>query len=158
MAKPTLILMVGLPYSGKTTRALELEKERNAVRLSPDEWQVRLFGQDSLDTNHRKRHDLIKTMMWELAERLLLAGVDVILDYGFWTREEREDYRLRAAKLGAGSEIVFMDTSIEELYRRMHERNNSVPKGSYVIPIPMLAGWIPRFQKPDIDEWKLTTI
>jgi predicted kinase len=145
--------MVGLPFSGKTTRAMELEKERNAVRLSPDEWQVRLFGQDSLDANHRKRHDLIENMMWEIGERMLLVGTNVILDYGFWRKEERDDYRARAAKLGASTEIVFMDTPVEELYRRMYERNNSVPDGSYIIPVPMLAGWIPRFQKPDAYEF-----
>ena len=43
----TLHLMVGLPCSGKTTLAQKLERERSALRLTPDEWQVPLFGQDA---------------------------------------------------------------------------------------------------------------
>ena len=43
----TLHLMVGLPCSGKTTLARKLEHERSALRLTPDEWQLRLFGQDA---------------------------------------------------------------------------------------------------------------
>ena len=43
MAK--LILMVGLPFSGKTTRAKALERELGALRLTPDEWHLKLFGQ-----------------------------------------------------------------------------------------------------------------
>ena len=35
---PTLFLMCGLPGTGKTTRARRLERERHALRLSPDEW------------------------------------------------------------------------------------------------------------------------
>src|SRR6476659_6415304 len=43
----TLHLMVGLPCSGKSTLARTLEHEHSALRLTPDEWQIRLFGQDA---------------------------------------------------------------------------------------------------------------
>jgi predicted kinase len=39
--------MVGLPCSGKTTLAHKLEREQSALRLTPDEWQIDLFGQDA---------------------------------------------------------------------------------------------------------------
>jgi predicted kinase len=38
-------------------------------------------------------------MLWKIARRALELGVNVILDFGFWAREEREDYRLRAKQL-----------------------------------------------------------
>ena len=57
--KPTLYLMVGLPGSGKTTRAKELEQEARAVRFTPDEWHIFLFGDDFGDNSPPARalHD-----------------------------------------------------------------------------------------------------
>src|SRR4051812_38672506 len=40
----TLILMVGLPAAGKTTRARELAATHQALRLTPDHWMISLFG------------------------------------------------------------------------------------------------------------------
>src|SRR3974377_453175 len=106
--------MVGLPCSGKTTLARRLEVEGSALRLTPDEWQVRLFGQDAAEPEHNCRHGLIEALLWDLAARLLILGTSVILDFGFWAREEREDFRLRAKKMGASSEVHFLDVSEEE--------------------------------------------
>src|SRR5919206_203021 len=79
----TLHLMVGLPCSGKTTRARELEYKCSALRLTPDEWQLRLFGQDAEDPEHNVRHSLMEALLWEIASRALVLGTNVILDYGF---------------------------------------------------------------------------
>jgi len=67
----TLYLMVGLPCSGKTTRAKELENEVSALRLTPDEWHVNLFGHDVYDPDHDKRHSLIEDRLWQIAARAL---------------------------------------------------------------------------------------
>ena len=41
---PTLHLTVGLPGVGKTTLARKIAHEDKAVRFSPDEWMIPLFG------------------------------------------------------------------------------------------------------------------
>jgi predicted kinase len=144
--------MVGLPCSGKTTLARQLAYERAALRLTPDEWQVRLFGQDAKDPEHDARHTLIEAMLWEVAGRALVLGTNVILDYGFWAREEREDYRARAQQLGASSEIHFLDVPEEELLRRLAHRNAQPSPGAFYIPAAMMHPWIAFFQKPAPDE------
>lgn len=103
--KPTLTLMVGLPGAGKTTRAKELERETGAIRFTPDEWHLFLFGDDFHDPRehalHDQRHDRVEQLMWGLGKRLLAQGVSVILDYGFWAREQREEKFREARALGA---------------------------------------------------------
>ena len=93
MGQATLFLMVGLPGSGKTTRAKELERETGAIRFTPDEWHLFLFGDDFHDPQehelHNQRHDKVEALMWQVGKRLLAQGVSVILDFGFWAKEQR---------------------------------------------------------------------
>jgi predicted kinase len=144
--------MVGLPCSGKTTKAKELENELQAIRLTPDEWQVNLFGHDTLDPDHDKRHSLIEDMLWQIAARALSLGTNIILDFGFWAKEERDDYRSRAREIGARSEVIFMDIEAEELMKRVRMRNEELTNTIAYIPEDLMIGWIRFFQKPDAEE------
>lgn len=151
-AMTTLHLMVGLPCAGKTTLAKQLEHEYSALRLTPDEWHIPLFGYDLEEDEHNARHDLIESMLWDIAARVLVLGVNVILDFGFWAKSEREDYRDRAAQLGAGSQIHFLNVPEAVLLERLATRNIHLPQGSAYIPEKNLKEWITFFQPPTPDE------
>jgi predicted kinase len=144
--------MVGLPCSGKTALARKIEHERTALRLTTDEWHVRLFGQDAEEPEHNARHTLIEAMLWNIASRALELGTNVILDFGFWAREEREDYRLRAKRLGASSEVHFLDVPEDELLRRLAVRNSQPSQESFHIPEESMKPWIEFFQRPTPEE------
>ena len=144
--------MVGLPCSGKTTLAKKLEHERSALRLTPDEWQIGLFGQDAKEPEHDSRHSFIEAMLWHIASRALELGTNVILDFGFWAQAEREDYRLRAKRLGARSEVHFLDVPAEELLRRLAVRNSHPSQESFHIAAESMKPWIEFFQKPTPEE------
>jgi len=144
--------MVGLPCSGKTTLAQKLEHELPALRLTVDEWHIRLFGQDAEEPEHDARHSLIEALLWNIAKRALELGTNVILDYGLWAREEREDYRLRAMQLGASSEVHYLDVLEDELLRRLEKRNLRPSQESFLIAEKAMKPWIAFFQKPTLDE------
>ena len=63
----TLHLICGLPCAGKTTLAKRLEQQFSALRLTPDQIHIRLYGQDAEEKEHDTRHDLIEAMLWEVA-------------------------------------------------------------------------------------------
>jgi predicted kinase len=150
---PTLHLVCGLPCSGKTTLAKRLEREERALRLTPDEWHTRLFGQDSEDQEHDERHDTIEALLWEVASRSLELGIDVILDFGFWSRTERDDYRSRARAIGAASQLHYLDVPEPVLLDRLVERNRILPDGAFKISPWQLKEWAQTFEPPAEDEF-----
>ena len=148
----TLHLMVGLPCSGKTTKAKILEKEYNAIVLTLDKWHIKLFGNDTMEKTHDIRHKIIEEMMLEIAERLLILGTNVILDFGFWGKEERMYLRNKAKEIGVNFKIHFMDVPKEELYKRLDKRNNELPAGTFEIPKEKMDEYMEIFQRPEREE------
>ena len=145
---PTLHLMVGLPGSGKTTLAKKLEQELPAMRLTPDEWMARVVG-DGYDEAKRA---VVEAMLWDIAAQGLRLGINVILDFGFWSRVEREDYRALAAKLGADAKVHFLDVRSVALVQRLHARNAAIPSETFHIEPTDLEAWSEMFEPPTSDE------
>lgn len=63
---PILFVLVGLPGSGKTTRARQLEEAHRAIRLTPDEWMIPLFGEREPDLAHDEVNELIRQRLHTL--------------------------------------------------------------------------------------------
>ena len=144
--------MVGLPGSGKTTRAKALAAETGALRLTPDEWQTRLFADDMHHPDHDRRHDTVEAIMWDVAAHILSQGGDVILDFGFWSRAERAGFAEKARALGAACIVQYEDVPMAELEARVTRRNQEAAGGHFVIPITALRQWARLFEPPDADE------
>ena len=138
---PTLFLMVGLPGAGKTTLAKQIEEERGALRLTPDEWMQAL----GIDPFHEEMRARVEALQWELAARALKLGIDAILDFGFWSHREREDFISRAEKLGAKAKICYLNVPVEELKRRVQSRSKT---GGVSIKMEQLDSYIALFEPP----------
>lgn len=144
-----MVLIVGLPGAGKTSWARRLEQERKAIRLTPDEWMDALFDSSELDG---RRWVLESEMLWGVAARALELGVDVILDYGCWSEEERDLFRTRAQQLGASAEIVVLDLPVEVLWERLEKRNVDLPAATFQVTREELYEWSAAFEVPTAEE------
>jgi predicted kinase len=149
----TLHLMIGLPCSGKTTYAKKLAIQENAIVFTPDVWHLKLFGHDFPGPYHDKRRIDIENLIWDVAKEALLIGSNVILDFGFWGKSERDDFRQRAHELGINFKMHYQDVSYEELFRRLEVRNENLPEGTFKIPKSEMEKFVGMFQKPTKDEF-----
>ena len=149
---PTLHLMVGLPCSGKTMRARAIQHELRCLRLSPDDWLSKLLGSDIDVKTLDAARDPIEALLWDVAADVLAMGGQVILDFGFWTRSERDDFRSRAAKLGAQCVVHYCHVDETELLRRLRHRNAQRPVDCFEIDESRLLEWSKLFEPPSADE------
>jgi len=148
----TLFLLCGLPGAGKTTLAKQLEISQPALRLSPDEWIASLLA-DRADIAERDRlRAPVEALQWEVAKRTLALGCDVVLEWGFWSRNERAWYRAQAQALGACVELRYLALDPAELWARLNKRNAQLPPGTFQITKEQLGLWSSWFEPPTADE------
>lgn len=142
-----LVVFCGLPGSGKTTAAKALAPALSAVRFCPDDWMAAL----NLDIWDRSLRDRIEATQWGLAQDLLRLGVHVIIEFGSWAREERDELREGARALGAEVELRYLDAPLDELHRRVTERGGM----DVAMTRANFDEWAATIQRPTADEFAL---
>lgn len=149
---PTLFVLVGLPGSGKTTRARELEQKHHAIRLTPDEWMIPLF--DESDANGKRA--VLEGRFIAVARQALNARTNTVLDFGVWSKAERSALGALATGCGATCELVYLPIDRPEQRRRLDARALSDPDLTFEITDEDLDVFDGRFEEPQADE--LTSI
>ncbi len=139
-------LICGPVGAGKTTFARRLELERRAVRVSIDEWMLRLFGEHMPKDVFHQRLRSCMDLIYEVAGRCLGAGTEVVLDCGYWRRE----HRASAYRHLAGNDCVlyYLDTPAETRWNRLEARNSELPPGTYEITREMFEEFESCFEVP----------
>jgi predicted kinase len=145
---PTMFVLVGLPAAGKTDRARELASERSALRLTPDEWMIPLFGQEQPEG----KRNVLEGRLISLALSALRIGVDVVLDFGVWGKDERSALRALALSVGATSELIYLPVDEEEQWRRVQARPLTDAATAFEMTKADLDEWRRIFQPPDATE------
>lgn len=156
MAK--VILICGKICSGKTTYAHVLRQRCGGVVLSVDEIMLAMFGQHCGDRHDEYAANTQRYLLAKSAE-LIETGIDVILDWGFWTKSGREAVRAFFRERNIPFEFHAIDIPDETWRARLEKRNAAVlldPTTAYYVDEALAARFESRFEMPDdgeIDVW-----
>lgn len=123
MAK--VFMTCGKICSGKSTYAQKIRKNYNAVILSVDEITLALFGQDTGE-NHDHYVEMAEAYLYEKSLEIIDSGINVVLDWGFWTESEREYARSYYSSRGIDYEFHYIDISTDEWAKRLKKRNKDI--------------------------------
>ncbi len=153
-----VILICGKICAGKTVYTQKLMKENNAVLLSSDELISSLFH-----PNENEYHDkIIKNVHEYLLNKsveILGCGADVILDWGFWTKADREYISEFYSDKNIQTEWHYLDISQDKWLKNIEQRNKEVSEGKttdYYVDSGLLQKLESLFEAPakeEIDVW-----
>jgi predicted kinase len=144
-----LIVITGLPGSGKTTLAVALADSMPACRMCPDDWMT-ASGINLWDESARAQ---IEAFQLTLSLDLLRTGQNVVIEWGVWTRAERDVLRDTARSIGAPVELRYVSAGLDELWRRIVERDLEGRWASRSIQRHELDEWVRIYQPPTDDEF-----
>ncbi len=146
--------MSGPSGAGKSTYARRLERE-GMVRLSFDvEMWRRGISRVPLPPEVR---DEIEAALRTRLLALVTAGADVVLDFSFWSRAMRDEYRRLLRPTGVVPETIYLATDRETVLSRMRARRGLHPD-DYVLPDALAAEHFDHFEPPTPDEGPLKVI
>jgi predicted kinase len=147
----TAHLIYGFLGAGKTTLARSLEEKLPAIRFSHDEWMVRLYGVDPPGEHFPDFRRRVSEQIDTVWPRCLQLGLDVVLDFGFWARSERDAVRAKIDMIGASARLYHVTCSEKEAWQRIERRNNNL-EGSLFIARNTFDVLKSRFESLNSDE------
>lgn len=154
-----VIAICGKICSGKSYYANILREKENAVILSCDEITASLF-----DNNLGDKHDVmtkrIREYLLKKSVELVKIDTNVILDWGFWTKTDREYISKFFKENNILCEWHYINIDDESWRKNIDERNkkvlNGYDKDNYYLDDGLLQKLISLWQEPsknEIDVW-----
>jgi len=117
------------------------------VRLNPDEWMTGL----EIDLFDEGFRDRLEQQLIKLAGELLAGGGRVIIEFGSWSRHERDQLLAVGRAAGAHVELYVLEPQVEVLWRRLAQRNDQLG-GRVRIDRPTLESYLASWESPEESE------
>ena len=144
-------LICGKICSGKSFYARALAREKNAVILSCD-GVMTLFPPLDGDAAFSRVSERVKAYLLAQAADIARCGANVILDWGFWGKEEREKTGAFFSSRGLPVQWHYLDISEERWEENIKKRNAAPGPSDYPVDAGLKEKCRANFQPPDSAE------
>ena len=119
-----LIIVCGLPGSGKTTLAQAVARDLCAVHVSSDITRKSMYPSPTYTPQEKAT---VYTSMAAEAESLVRQGKDVVADATFYREAERERFAAIARAAGTEAFVIMTVLAEDEIRKRLARRQKGGP-------------------------------
>jgi predicted kinase len=149
--KPSLIILCGIPFSGKTTLSKKLSSDLNFVVVDLDDIKFEMFGNEIKDEEiDQSNWDKIYQKMYQKVESLLGEGSGVIHDTGNFTIYERGLINKIAKKLNVPFVTIMVDIPVNIAKERLIK--NRELKQRFDISDESFHSAVAEMERPTLEE------
>lgn len=150
-----IIAICGKICCGKSYYAKQIKEKENAVVLSTDEATY-----DLIDNEQGELYDVfaerVNKYLMKKAVEIVKAGCIVILDWGFWTKAERQETTKYFNQFGIDVEWHYVDIEQSRWKQLIEERNNKIKNGNggsnFYVDEGLMEKLLSKFEEPTRDE------
>ena len=157
MAK--VILICGKICSGKSYYARQLKESLNAVILSTDEATYDLINNEQGEF-YNVFATRVNLYLRKKTVEIVRAGANVILDWGFWTKDGRNEISKFFESNNVAFEWHYIDVHPDTWQRQIAERNKRIEEGNggsdFYLDEGLMNKLLSKFQEPqksEMDVW-----
>ena len=108
-----------------------------------------------LEKLHQEYEKRIKEYLFTKSSEIIEKGFDVVLDWGFWTKEERNSTKEFYKSQNINCELHYIEIDDETWEYQLNKRNNEIlnkETKAYYLEHNRALEFASRFEKPDMDE------
>lgn len=124
-----VMAICGKICSGKSYYAKQIKEKENAVILSKDEATYELIDNKQGEFYNVFAEKVNKYLMKKAVE-IVKAGCNIILDWGFWTKAERQETTKYFNQFGIDVEWHYIDIEQTRWEQLIEERNIKIQSGN----------------------------
>ena len=149
-----VIMICGKLCSGKSTYAEKLKIERKAVLLSVDELMLDIL-EPQLGDMHDEYVRRTKEYLLNKSLEILSTGAEILLDWGFWRKSDRDGIKSFYSKRGIATELHYINIEHDVWLQRIEYRNAKTEAGeisAYYVDDGLRKKFGNMFEEPDKDE------
>ena len=154
-----IILICGKIASGKSYYAKALKEKENAIIFGIDEATFDLIKNEQ-GNFYNVFQERVNNYLKKKATEVAIAGTNVILDWGFWTKKEREEITKYFKTKNVHVEWHYVDVDEKTWQKNIAERNKRVEKGNggsdFYVDEGLMKKLLTMFEEPtkeEIDVW-----
>lgn len=149
--KPLLVLLYGMPGSGKTFFARQLCEQISAAHVQGDRIRDELFENP---TYSKEENHIVASLMAYMTSEFLKAGISVIFDTNAMRLSQRRALRNLAMKAGAHPVLLWLQIDPDSAFKRSSKRDRRKHDDHYAqeMNVATFKELLTGMQNPEITE------